>query len=225
MSQFASSTPAPLTPSDELLAGLTATLRRWSALRAAVSDQWGGPSSHAKADSLRLSLHSQLTAARGVPDAHDLGDDLLIYMEEEFSCQLEDGSPADIAGILVEMASACSKGDFELARRMVQNAELERASLEGNKVALQVEGEMSDDDDEMADTAPAPQPAASYTAGSLFADPAAPQAPANQPPPRQLGEAKPAREVERVVDEDGFEAVAPRRSRRKEKLPPSNVAF
>jgi hypothetical protein len=36
--------------------------------RAAVSDQWGGPSSHAKADSLRLSLHSQLTAAKGVPD-------------------------------------------------------------------------------------------------------------------------------------------------------------
>ena len=31
-----------------------------------------------------------------MPDAHDLGDDLLIYMEEEFSCQLEDGSPADI---------------------------------------------------------------------------------------------------------------------------------
>jgi pre-rRNA-processing protein TSR2 len=235
MSAFA----AQPNPSEELLAGLTASLRRWSALRAAVSDQWGGPSSHAKAEALRMALHSQLTSAKGVPEAVDIEDYLLIYMEEEYSCQLEDDSEKDLAGILAEMAAGCSKGDFNLARQMVQFAEVERATLEGNQIKLQVEGELDDEGDDMMDdeegapmafnagstatttttmaVMPAPVSASQYASGSLFADPNAPVVNVNAPPPRQLGEAAPVKESMKVVDEDGFECVAPRRSGRKNK--------
>jgi len=210
---------ATLSPAEELLTGLTAVMRRWSALAAAVSEQWGGSSSTGKAETLRQALHAQLTASKGIPDALDVEDYLFIFMEEEFSCQLEDGSPKDVATMLVDMAQQCAKNDFTLARQMVQYAEQERATLEGRKITVLEEGEMDDDDmmDEPSTNAEAPSAMADYSANSnVFADPNAPVY-VDQGPARQLGEAAPEKVSNRVVDDDGFESVVPRRSTRKNK--------
>lgn len=174
-------------------------------------------------------------------DCTDVEDVLYITMEEEFSCQLEDGSPADIAGILVEMATKCQAGDFSLSRRMVQFAEAEKAQLGAGKPPVVVaeddmscEGDDDEDDDDdgngngmsadaadggnamdvVAETTGIATTAAQYASGGVFAE-AAPIT-ENLPPPRQLGE--PVQEKPPpVLDEDGFEAVVPRRSRRKNK--------
>ena len=41
----------------EFHAGITATLRSWSALRTSVESEWGGPQSKTKAEELRQSLY------------------------------------------------------------------------------------------------------------------------------------------------------------------------
>ena len=162
-------------------------------------------------------------------------------MEEEFCCQLEDGSPKDVANILHEMAVKCRVQDYTLARTMVTYAEKEREQLE-NKINAKIITEGDDDDDDMDDMddgmdcgddmdeggggAPTTTTtstststststiALQYSSTSVFGS-APPPAASALPPPRQLGEAEPEKpKVE--VDEDGFAPVV-RRSKRKNK--------
>ena len=71
---------------NEFSAGVTATLRRWSALRAAVDGEWGGIDSHKKAESLRQGLIGMFFGpqARKNVEPLDIEDALYIHMEEEF---------------------------------------------------------------------------------------------------------------------------------------------
>mmetsp|Transcript_22154 Transcript_22154/g.46077 ORF Transcript_22154/g.46077 Transcript_22154/m.46077 type:complete len:239 (+) Transcript_22154:74-790(+) len=221
---------------NEFSAGVTATLRRWSALRAAVDGEWGGIDSHKKAESLRQGLIGMFFGpqARKNVEPLDIEDALYIHMEEEFSCQLEDGSPNDLAGIIFEMARRCVVGDFALSRQMVDFAEAEKAALQKHSPpTVMVEGEMDDDDDDENDmmedsfatgtnnattttTTTVTTDYASYAEGNLFAGGPTQVPQANLPPARQLGEAAPEKPAP-VLDDDGFEAVVPRRSRRKNK--------
>uniref|UniRef100_A0A7S0CMB6 Pre-rRNA-processing protein TSR2 homolog n=1 Tax=Proboscia inermis TaxID=420281 RepID=A0A7S0CMB6_9STRA len=215
----------------EFQAGVTAVLRMWSPFRAAVDNQWGGIESHAKANDLRSSIFENfdLSQTKQRMDPTDLEDDLVIYLEEEFSIGLEDGSEKQVAAIICELYDSCAKGDISLARSMVERAlKIQPAA----KVVVQAGGEMEDSDDDDDDgmeceessalpaigTSVVSQDAATYAAGSLFGpDPlalSASSAPAA--PSRQLGA---PREMEAVpeVDDDGFAAVPVRRSRRENK--------
>ena len=245
MASFASQTSSSQSSAySEFCAGVTATLRRWSALRAAVDGMWGGVDSHQKAENLRQGLIGMYfgPGAKKNVEPMDVEDALFIHMEEEFSCQLEDGSPKDLASIVHEMASRCAKGDFSSSREMVEYAEKEREELERNKPPV-VLTEGGDDDDEDMDmgeeddmgaatsasttfnttttttttsTGASSMDYASYAQGILFGgDPAAIQR-LNPPPARQLGE-EAQEKPKPVLDDDGFEAVVPRRSRRKNK--------
>ena len=207
---------------------MTATLRRWSALRAAVDGEWGGIDSHKKAENLRQGLIGMFfgPSAKKNVEPMDLEDAIYIHMEEEFSCQLEDGSPKDLAGIVFEMANKCVTGDFALSRQMVQFAEAERAQLEKHAPpTVMVEGEMEEDENDMvmgdeggmsSMSSTTAVSAVDYASGNLFAGGPIVEPQQNLPPPRQLGEATEEKAAP-VVDDDGFEAVVPRRSRRKNK--------
>jgi len=206
----------------------------WSPFRAAVDNQWGGIESHAKANDLRSSIFENfdLSQTKQRMDPTDLEDDLVIYLEEEFSIGLEDGSEKQVAAIICELYDSCAKGDISLARSMVERAlKIQPAA----KVVVQAGGEMEDSDDDDDDDddmnmeceesssavsaiGTVSQDAAAYAAGSLFGpDPLAMSSSATPAAPsRQLGA---PREMEAVpeVDDDGFAAVPVRRSRRENK--------
>ena len=120
---------------DEFRAGVTASLRSWSALRTAVESGWGGSESIQKAEDLRSNIFEHFNGAAVPPktmvDVTDLEDALAIFMEEEFSVVLDDGSERQIADVIWKMYEACAKGDLTMASRVVSVAEQAAAKLQG----------------------------------------------------------------------------------------------
>jgi pre-rRNA-processing protein TSR2 len=222
---------------DEFRAGVTAVLRTWSAFRTAVESYWGGDDSFQKAEDLRRNILDHFNGSSvpppSMPDVTDLEDALAIYMEEEFSLQLEDNSEKEIAQVIWLMYEQCSKGNYQLAIQMVESAEHVVAKV---KALYPVQIQASENDDESDDeemTAAAPQNAdtehspqltmvtepilqrnyaslAEYASFPLFG-PLSTKPPPKSDPVRQLGEhpvvTKPALEL----DEDGFAPVRRKR--------------
>lgn len=210
---------------EEFRAGVTACLRSWSALRAAVESGWGGGEreSQAKADELRRNILDIMDGSKcPIPnfELHDLADNLAIYLEEEFSVTLEDSSELQVAEAIFNMYDGCCKGDPTFARQMVAHAE--SAVGFNAQFPVQVQTTEHDEDEDMVDSAQnltqnssqvALNPAANsmadpvqYNTQPLFG--AARKVPVSTAPVRQLGESvppEPAAEVE--MDEDGFAPV------------------
>ena len=196
-----------INPMEEFRAGLTATLKSWSALRAAVEGGWGGVQSQEKAEELRQHLYENFQGTTPKMDIYDLEDNLAIYMEEQFSVVLEDQSERQVADMLHRMHEACVKGDVTLARQAVESAQ--RAEAIKNAFPVQVQNTDDDDDDdndEMDTATESISQAKEYAAASLFGTAKKePSKPAQ--PVRQLGDAPPEqKKVE--VDDDGFATVS-----------------
>ena len=213
---------------DEFHAGVTACLRSWSALRTAVESGWGGgrnsESSLAKAEDLRTNIYQCFPI---LPE--DLADNLAIYMEEEFSVVLEDGSDQQIAEMLCRLYETCRAGDLSLVRQVVESANRVVASSAECPVQIQStehddDDDDDDDDDEEMDgttnadaaapsleTMPSAGSAREYASQYLFGAPARAKVFVPNGPVRQLGEAVPAAETEHVLDDDGFAPVKSRR--------------
>ena len=203
---------------EEFRAGVTATLRSWSAFRTAVDSGWGGGQSLEKAENLRLSINEHLNGNHYPPkmDMSDLEDNLAIYMEEEFSITLEDNSERQVAETLFRMYEDCfGKGDPTLCRQIVASATLAAEQISTYPVQIQ-----DDEDDDMEDVGDeettqlggAPSVAQSYASESLFGGPIQPKAPP-QEPARQLGEAPPTK-MEPELDDDGFAAIATKKKKK-----------
>lgn len=189
---------------QEFLAGLTACLRSWSALRTAVESGWGGTESNAKAQDLREIIARELPKL----EVEDLTDNLAIYMEEEFSVTLEDESERQVADTLFRLYEQCQRGDFSLARELVtQQAAAEKVQFPVNIQSSEVD----DDDEDMSDADVGESNMAEYGSQYLFGAPPKPK-PVDTRPVRQLGEAVPEKVVE--VDDDGFAPVSKRKGRR-----------
>lgn len=200
-------------------AGLTACLRSWSALRTAVEAGWGGAESQAKADDLRQYILQHMDGSCNPPkglDQHDLEDNLAIYMEEEFSVTLEDGSERQVADAIFRLYDATFRGDTSLAQELVAAADGAVALASAFPSQIQ-SNEHDDDDEEMEDesapvatTAP-PTLSIDYSSQPLFGD--AKQAkPYAEQPVRQLGETMQEEKMVEV-DDDGFAPVSSRRKK------------
>lgn len=208
---------------EEFRAGVTATLRSWSALRAAVASGWGGVQSQEKAEALRDYLYEVFDGTCFPPkmDPLDLEDNLAIYLDEEFSVVLEDGSERQVTELLWLMYEQCYRGDGTLARQAVETARHSEAASSAFPIQVQspAEDDDDDDDDEMDtnDSSGASMEgslaAQEYAAGLLFGvattRPAAPSKPA-----RQLGEAAPV-QAPVQIDDDGFAPIQTKRRNRK----------
>jgi pre-rRNA-processing protein TSR2 len=136
----------------EFAAGVTACLRSWSALRTAVESGWGGGQreSERKADLLRQGIIEMLNGTKqpvystpatgpgGVVspsptsasfalavssyDVHDLEDNLAIFLEEEFSVNLEDDSERQVAATIFQLYERCWVGDSAMAHTLMEQA-------------------------------------------------------------------------------------------------------
>lgn len=216
-------------------AGVTATLRTWAALKAAVDGEWGGIESHSKAEDLRSNILERYDGTKAEPmPLEELEENLLEYMEDEYSILLEDESERLIASLIYKMYEECSVGNAQLVEKMVKDA-AKLNNIPKQKVVLTTDGEMeSDDDSDLEDEADGDEVSGNddamdeveetafqfnletarlFSEGPLFEGGRKTiSQPVNLPPPRQLGEAAP--EVSKVdLDEDGFASVAPRRKK------------
>jgi len=228
----------PEDPRDWFRAGVTASLRSWSALRTAVESGWGGPESAVKAEGLRDAILGQLDFRAYPPktlDLTDLEDHLAIYLEEEFSVVLEDASERQVAETVWHLYERCFHGDVALARQLVAQAEgaLNVAATHPSQLQSSEHDDDDESDEEMmdADNEPdrsglhesttQPIPALSlpispfvgaleYANQPLFGSSQRQVRPVSQEPMRQLGEAGPAAPA-RDVDDDGFATVSTKR--------------
>jgi pre-rRNA-processing protein TSR2 len=140
----------------EFRAGVTAVMRSWSALKTSVTSEWGGVESKAKATELRTHIIQAFEAAHTnnskIMDQYDLEDNLLMFMDEEFSIVLEDDSEKQVALTICTMFEQCyAKGDFLLCRQMVAMAEHIRHQESGKPqqpVQVMEQEDMDDDDDD-----------------------------------------------------------------------------
>lgn len=211
---------------EEFRAGVTACLRSWSALRAAVESGWGGGEreSQNKADQLRREIFDIMNGSQyPIPnfDQTDLADDLAIYLEEQFSVTLEDNSEQQVAEAIFRMFETCARGDTSLARQMVAHADSALAVTSHFPFHLQTpehDDDDSDDDEAMVDdqavgiqthaaaSVGQRQIPADYNLKPLFGE--ARKVGVSTKPLRQLGDVvDPAKEADVEMDEDGFAPV------------------
>ncbi|KAL3795215.1 hypothetical protein HJC23_008300 [Cyclotella cryptica] len=215
-------------PYLEFQAGVTATLRSWSALSTAVQHEWGGSESSSKADDLRANIFTFFDGSSPNPKMtqEELEDNLLSYMEEEFGVVLEDNSEREIADLICRMYQQCGRGECVLVREVVANAMKAEEQLKQQNLKSLIQSgdadmdESSDEegeeenDDEM-ETAPEEQQPTSleeYVNRNLFGGPSKPKK--ELPPPRQLGEPEPQKPQPKI-DDDGFAMVPTRKGSRR----------
>ncbi|KAG2694971.1 hypothetical protein I3843_08G167700 [Carya illinoinensis] len=92
--------------------GVYLVLSRWSALRMAVENEWGGRDSHRKADQLASDIISWFTQSREplyIDDLENTLDEALLSLNTE----AEDGSIEEIAFKLMTMHEECLEGNFQ----------------------------------------------------------------------------------------------------------------
>jgi pre-rRNA-processing protein TSR2 len=214
-------------PYTSFQAGVTATLRTWSALKTAVEQSWGGTTSATKAEDLRTIIFSYFDGTSPNPKMtlYELEDNLSAYMEEEFGVMLEDDSERGVADLIWKMYECCAKGDCTMANEVVKNAIMAEEQLKGSGVksvikngdededddddddAMNDSNDDGDDDDDAMKSSSTPNEtttALEYSSGYLFGGPPKPKK--ELPPPRQLGEAEPEKPMPEV-DDDGFAMV------------------
>src|SRR6056300_1285349 len=141
-------------PYTSFQAGVTATLRTWSALKTAVDQTWGGTESSQKAEDLRSNILTYFDGTSSNPKMtlYELEDNLGAYMEEEFGVVLEDNSEREVADLIWRMYECCAKGDCGLANRVVEEPVKAEEQSKGSGVSSVIKNNDDDDDDDMDDS-------------------------------------------------------------------------
>lgn len=169
---------------DEFRAGVTASLRSWSALRTAVESGWGGANSAQKAEDLRSYLfehfNGESVPPKSMADVTDLEDALAIFIEEEFSVVVEDKSEQQIARVIWTMYEDCVKlGNVGTAINVVNVAEKAANSLHQDIFPIQIvapeNADDSDDENGNEDYDDAAEPAMDTTVGETHFQDAIPK--------------------------------------------------
>jgi hypothetical protein len=80
-------------------------------------------------------------------EVYELEDNLVSYMEEEFSLWLEDNSERHVAQSIIQMYEQCRQGIFTLSREMVAIAERLRIE-QGYSAPVICQGNENDNDDD-----------------------------------------------------------------------------
>ena len=129
-------------------AGITGLLRTWPALKTAVQNEWGGLESHDKAEDLRTNIFDNYDGSKSEPMTIEaLEDNLLLYLEEEFSVVLEDESERQIANVICELYKECSSGNTQMAERLVRLS-IEEGEKNVNQTATIMKGDIEMDSDD-----------------------------------------------------------------------------
>ncbi|PUU82061.1 Pre-rRNA-processing protein TSR2-domain-containing protein [Tuber borchii] len=172
--------------------GVSLILDNWDVLTEAVNNLWGGEDSSGKRDWLAGAI-VEMFVGRPETDEDDIEFTLLQVMEDEFSVCLEDDSSWVVARQIIVLRKEIIDGNFSTVDKLhakflakPKNPSASSMLKEVVDPACSSSSEESEDDEEMGD-----------------APPAAPSE------PRQL-----RKPLEPTIDEEGFELVQKRRSRK-----------
>ncbi|WJX61050.1 hypothetical protein P8452_46185 [Trifolium repens] len=122
--------------------GIGLVLSRWSALRTAVENEWGGRNSHIKAQQFAADIFSWFTQSRDPLYIDDL-ETLLDEGALAFNLHIEDGSVEEIAEELMIMHEECLSGNFGSVERL---REASRNPTAYPRAEQFVNGDEDDDD-------------------------------------------------------------------------------
>ncbi|KAK7412915.1 hypothetical protein VNO78_04674 [Psophocarpus tetragonolobus] len=123
--------------------GINLLLFRWSALRTAVENEWGGRESHVKADQLASDIVSWFTQSKEPLYIDDL-EDILDQGMLSLNVEVEDGSIEEVAEKLMVMHEEFLEGNFNSFENL-RKANLEQAARP------QVTQIVNDDEDDTND--------------------------------------------------------------------------
>ena len=131
-------------PRDAVLAqGIHAMFSRWTALRLAVDNNWGGGDPGVKYNKLVSAVIGLFGGGKAVyPD--DVEIVLESAMVEDFAVEAEDGSCMEVAERIVELYRRTALGDFSMSAELVGAARALPSSVAQSVSA----GGGSDDDDD-----------------------------------------------------------------------------
>ncbi|XP_057734144.1 uncharacterized protein LOC130949441 [Arachis stenosperma] len=127
--------------------GIGFVLLRWSTLRDAVENQWGGPDSRLKADNLATDILSWFTQSRERLDIDDLKDKLDDGMLS-LHVEVDYGSIKEVAENLMDMHEECLEGNFVTIERYRQAIVNQAAHP---RAVPQIVNDKDDDEDEEDD--------------------------------------------------------------------------
>ncbi len=155
--------PAPVDPAVAaaralFLEAVGAVFARWTLLLLAVEQGWGDGDPRAAAAELLERTRAKFTggAASGALRAvheEELEDLFHSFVDERFHAICEDGSPEEVAALLVSLARECAGGDVARAHALVEGA---RAAVAAGTLAAAAQRSvaapdpdaMGDDDDD-----------------------------------------------------------------------------
>lgn len=158
----------------------------WSALETAVDNQWAG----AESADIRDWMVAQVVDLfdDSYIDAATIEKRLLDMMTDEYDVEVDDGSAAECAAMVIEIYRQCADGDFRVVTEMYQKHEQKeeqkkKGLIKPNVVKPQAQEGEEDDDGEWEDDDEEPTNS-------------------DNPPAERKGP---------IVDEDGFELVQPKK--------------
>eukprot|EP00898_Chlorokybus_atmophyticus_P001340 jgi/Chlat1/2206/Chrsp17S02767 len=105
-----------------------ACLYRWTALRLAVENQWGGRNSAEKANQLHQDILSWFHTTKGALYADELEDVLDDALVRDFCVEAEDNSPQEVSEQLLQLYDECTKGNFAPALDLKHKAAAAQAA-------------------------------------------------------------------------------------------------
>ncbi|XP_031493979.1 uncharacterized protein LOC116260041 [Nymphaea colorata] len=126
--------------------GIHLILSRWTALRLAVENEWGGRSSRQKFDNLVVDLISWFTASKDILYIDELETMLDENMLASFNAEIEDGSIEEVAEQLMTLHEECLQGNFESLLSLRSSSSTSGAVSGSRQVIDQNEDDSSDED-------------------------------------------------------------------------------
>ena len=154
MAAVAPTAPAPAPPNPSLILfarGVIARLELWPALRIAVEQNWGGPSSRDKrrwlASSIVDAFDDDDDNNASTPDAEYVALMLAQVLEDEFDASFEDGS---VEGVAADIVALWGAGE-DVVRQWERKAEGVRGKkVDVREVRGEEDGDENGDEDEDA---------------------------------------------------------------------------
>ncbi|KAL4377277.1 hypothetical protein GQ457_02G039220 [Hibiscus cannabinus] len=128
--------------------GISLILTRWSALTAAVENEWGGRDSRGKANAICTDVFSFFTATRAEPLYID---DLEHILEEgllSLNTLVDDGSIEEVAEKLMIMHEECLEGNYQSVEKLRTTNPPPVAHVRPSNVEDEDEDEDDDDEDD-----------------------------------------------------------------------------
>lgn len=101
--------------------GVGLLLGRWTALQLAVHNEWGGPSSHLKAQQLQTDIVAWITRSkvtRYIDELEDMMDENMIVL---FNTETEDGSLEEVAEKIMSIYEECLDDNYDTIRALTSS--------------------------------------------------------------------------------------------------------